>query len=390
MGCAGAVKEEPATTAAPWFTQHNDFGRSSATEEPVKLPLLITWERNTSTDRYTTPAIADGIVYTGSTSGFYAFKLSSGVFVWGLKTGEPVFGTPTVTEDRVYIGTAGGKLYSLDRTSGERIWSYQALSQVSSSPVLSGTTLYFTSSDLRLHALDAATGKRLWSYSRGPYRPVSSRLLNSPALYEDSIITLFPDGYVVALSTDKGTEIWQRRVSKNLIKTGKRRRTPLVSDGLVYLLGDSGSVIALDAGTGKPITSINALDTVDFVVKDDHIYLLSQDGLAATGKDGTVKWTASLGGARGDSLFVAGNMVFALSNFTAKTLDISFLTTDMGRVSAFALDTGEKVWEKDLKETVLLPASASEGTVAIVSTEGTMTVLSLKGIERNLGALEPF
>ena len=258
VGCAS---QEPIVRATPmggtdWSTHNHDPSRSSATDTQLERPLVLSWERNTSTDRFTTPAIVDGVVYTGSTSAFFALKADSGFAKWRIETGAPVYAPPTVAAGRVYFGTGEGRLFSVDGETGRTLWTYQALSMINSSPVVTDSAVFFTSADLKLHALDVETGRRLWTYNHGPYRPVSSLILNSPTISgsvgvssgvggdtgAETLLVLFSDGYLVALETELGRVLWSKPVARDLLSSKRSRRTALAMEGWAFIIDSPGSV----------------------------------------------------------------------------------------------------------------------------------------------------
>ena len=62
---------------------------------------------------YSSPAIADGIVYVGSWGGeVYAFDASTGAVVWSYETAGGVFSSPTVVGGVMFIGSYDGKVYA--------------------------------------------------------------------------------------------------------------------------------------------------------------------------------------------------------------------------------------------------------------------------------------
>lgn len=134
-------------------------------------------------------------------------------------------GVPTVFDGRVFIGAADGTVYSLDAQTGCIHWTYAALSGVRVSPVIGNGAAYF--GDLRgnVYALDAATGAVLWK-TRADEHPgaviTGSPKLDSGRLYvpvsgrDESIAAINPKyecctfrGSVVALDAATGKQIWK-------------------------------------------------------------------------------------------------------------------------------------------------------------------------------------
>ena len=73
---------------------------------------------------------------------------------------------PTVVGGRVFIGSQGGKVYSLDAKSGCTYWEFDGGKGVRSAIVIgqrgNGWAAYFGDAGATVHSIDAVTGKELW------------------------------------------------------------------------------------------------------------------------------------------------------------------------------------------------------------------------------------
>ncbi len=146
-------------------------------------------------------------------------------WAFGFPNVTTAFGTPTVFGGRVFVGAADGAVYSLDARTGCLYWTYTAASGVRVSPVLGNGGVYF--GDLRgnVYALEAATGRLLWK-TRADEHPLAvitgSPKLESGRLYvpvsgrDESIAATNPAyecctfrGSVVALDAATGKQIWK-------------------------------------------------------------------------------------------------------------------------------------------------------------------------------------
>jgi polyvinyl alcohol dehydrogenase (cytochrome) len=142
------------------------------------------------------------------------------------------FGTASIAGGRVFVGAADGSVYSLDSRSGCTYWTYAAVAGVRAAPVIGPAsqgaatrTAYL--GDLRgnVYALDAASGALLWKV-RADDHPMAvitgSPKLDSGRLYvpisgrDESIAATNSNyecctfrGSVVALDAATGKKIWQ-------------------------------------------------------------------------------------------------------------------------------------------------------------------------------------
>ena len=101
------------------------------------------------------PAIVEGVVFTGSSDGhfFQAVDLSTGKEKWRFKTKSAVWSSPAVADGLVYFGDFAGNLYALDAGSGQEKWRFKTNGMIISSPVVQEGNVYFGSDDGYLYAL---------------------------------------------------------------------------------------------------------------------------------------------------------------------------------------------------------------------------------------------
>jgi polyvinyl alcohol dehydrogenase (cytochrome) len=151
------------------------------------------------------------------------------------------FGTPTVVGGKLFVGDAGGTVYSLDARTGCVYWTYTAAAGVRVAPVLDTRSVYF--GDLRgnVYAVDIMTGALVWK-TRAEEHPLAvitgSPKVNAGRLYvpvsgrDESIAATNPSyecctfrGSVVALEAATGRRIWQAYTVTNApTETGKNAK----------------------------------------------------------------------------------------------------------------------------------------------------------------------
>ena len=135
------------------------------------------------------------------------------------------FGTASVVDGKLFVGAADGSVYSLDARTGCMYWTYSAAAGVRTAPVIGGHSAYF--GDLRgnVYALNSETGALQWKV-RAEEHPLAvitgSPKLDAGRLYvpvsgrDESIAATNPSyecctlrGSVVALDAATGKRIWQ-------------------------------------------------------------------------------------------------------------------------------------------------------------------------------------
>ena len=153
-------------------------------------------------------------------------------WAFGFPTGLSAYGQPTVVSGRVFVASDNGYVYSLDAQTGCVYWSFQAKAAmrtaISVGPVTGhGDTkfaAYVGDQKANVYAIDAQTGKLLWTRlvddhitARVPGAPklADGRLYVPVSTFEEFSASdpLYPcctfQGSVVALDASTGKQLWK-------------------------------------------------------------------------------------------------------------------------------------------------------------------------------------
>jgi len=198
------------------------------------------WQFATAGRLATRPAVADGLVYIGTSDKdrkVIALDAKTGAKKWERATQTSASSPALGPNGTVYV--SAGKLYALDGPTGAIKWSRDLNVLPAQAPTVGPTgTVYVGTADARLLALDGATGKALWRFDTGDTLDYPIVLGPGEMLYA-SARKLF------ALSAN-GKERWERAGA------GTAWSAPAVGDNGVLYTGYSDSkVYALDALTGR-------------------------------------------------------------------------------------------------------------------------------------------
>jgi eukaryotic-like serine/threonine-protein kinase len=142
------------------------------------------------------PAVADGVVYFGCRdSNFYALEAATGKQLWAFPNkGSWVINSAGVNGGKVYFATSDtGLLRALDAKSGAVLFTLDFNHwPMFSSPAIAGNTLYLGSHQGRLLAIDLASQKLAWYFEtetakrNGPAFTDAQGAPNYPAAFADS------------------------------------------------------------------------------------------------------------------------------------------------------------------------------------------------------------
>jgi outer membrane protein assembly factor BamB len=239
----------------------------SATYNSSTNSAKLLWTGITMAAVVSSPAVANGCVFVGSTDGaIYCRNSTSGKLLWYYPTRDKVESSPAIDNGFVYVGSDDGNVYALNATNGVKLWNYTTGKEVSSSPAVAGGIVYVGSYDDNVYALNATNGAKLWNHNIGSW------VESSPAVVGGVVYVASYDYSVYALNASTGNEIWNRH-------NGSTISSPSVYDGYVYVGSSDGCIYALNASTGAKIWRYQTQDSVDSSpsVAYGHVYVGSED-----------------------------------------------------------------------------------------------------------------
>jgi len=198
------------------------------------------------------PAIAEQLVILPFTSGeLVGVDGNRGRRVWSavLSGGRKglarsaitdILGDPVVVGPLVVAANQSGRMVAIDGRNGRRVWTRTV---GSAAPLwAAGKTIFMISDEAELMRISAGDGRTLWTTQLPAYRDPEDRkdsisysgpvLVNGRLLLSDSL------GNLLSFDAQSGTEQSQTRLEGGSL-TG-----PVVANGTVYVLSDSGSLHA--------------------------------------------------------------------------------------------------------------------------------------------------
>ena len=259
-------------------------------------------------------------------AGLTADQVPSLTLKWafGFPNAYSAYGQPTVVGGRVYAGSDGGFVYSLDADSGCVHWSYQAeagiRTAISLGPVSAGESgqfaVYFGDIQANVYAVDAATGELLWSQSADSHR--FARITGAPALFDGRLFVPV-SSLEEAAGSQPGYECCTFR----------------------------GSVVAYDATTGEQLWKSYTIPVEPMPTRE------TSKGTQMYGPSGAAVWSAPTIDVRRNVLYVATG-----DGYSAPA------EAHSDAVIAFDLDTGLRAWSRQLTEEDLWLVGCSSDAAA--------------------------
>jgi cobaltochelatase CobN len=358
----------PAAAEYPMF--HNDPQRTGNVngDAPVTGNLLWKTQPSSTGDGY----IGGGasIVYeriyvsnwpsypVGGDLGFFCLNETDGDVLWSNPIGG--FGgvsTPTVSGDRVFVGSYTGDLYCVNASDGTTVWNRTiepnpGCHGVASSPLIHNGMAYVVSfSDGTMHAIDF-DGAEQWNYSASG----SSDMYMSVAT--DGSKLFFGGGNAMnCVDITTQTEEW------TFIVDYKVTTTPAVENGVVYFATGKNEkkLYAVDIATGNEVWNRHLYGSLSSpAISGDRIYIGDKDKKinCINATDGSMIWNQTLGGACLSSPVVANGMVYTTANYGS------------GTIYCFDADDGTLAWSYDTGNWNMAQPSVSDGILFVGSDTG--------------------
>jgi len=256
------------------------------TPQGLALPLELKWEFATRDMVYSSPAVANGAVFVGSTDHrLYALDAESGSVLWSYDAGEEVRSTPCILagkvifsdiagrlhaidqdtgrelwnaaveaaavcsvrgdEERAFVGTAGGSLLAFSPQDGRPLWQADLDGAVEASAAYDGSCVAIGTAESGLVLLSADDGAQRWRWR------VDGGLQGSPVLLEGRVVVGSGDGRLELLDVD-GTLLWTAFVRSEI------QCSPAVGHGRVVIGSSDGEVACFEMSTGRTIWRFDA------------------------------------------------------------------------------------------------------------------------------------
>jgi outer membrane protein assembly factor BamB len=368
--------------------------------------LGVAWTGATGAALDSSPAVANGVVYVGSSNGnLYAFAVGCATGggtctpIWTAATGGAIDSSPAAAGNRVYVGSGDGKLYAFAvgcNTGGNPcspLWTATTGGAIHSSPSVDSSVVYVGSSDGNLYAFDGTgvTGcggapkvcTPLWTGATGAAIESSPAVANSVVYVGSNDHKLY--AFAVGCNTGGNpcSPLWTATTG------GAIHSSPTVLTGVVYVGSLDGTLYAFDGAgvtgcsggpvvctplwigaTGSPIYSSPAVgDGRVWIGSDNGSVYAFRTGCNTGGNPCTPQWTGATGG--------------TVRSSPASAHDVLYLGSSDGKIYAFDADCGTggavcpAAWSSSIGSSVLSSPAISDGVVYVGSSDGKLYAFHL-------------
>jgi len=262
------------------------------------------------------------VALSNSRESLLAFDLSTNRVLWRREYGDIVT-TPLLFQQRIYVGNAEGKFFSLDRSDGSTVWTFLLPENtkrkgIRASASGEGNTVVFGAEDGAVYALDAATGKQRWMVQTG------SAIVASPAIADTTVYIGGLDGVLYSVDFNSGKIRWRYATGTSIYAS------PGIAENLVIIGTTGGSLFAL-----------NRLD-------------------------GSLAWKSTF-----ESVIDAGAVIAG---------DVIYVGTLGKKFYALRLSDGSTLWKQDMEGRIKSPAAVAHGRVYVATDDRQVTCFRGSGL----------
>jgi outer membrane protein assembly factor BamB len=257
-------------------------------------------------------------------------------------------------------------------------------------PVVAGGTVYTIDTSATVRAFDAATGGQRWAVQFGTERGNNSSLFGGGVAVEgDKVFATNGLGFVAALSTANGAQLWQVRPG------GPLRGSPTVAGDTLYVMSQDNQLFSLKTADGA--TNWTATAAVEIAGVFGTAAPAFDRGTVVAGfssgelnayrfENGRVVWQDAL------SRTSISTSVATLSDIDASPVIDNgqvFALGQGGRMVALDLISGQRIWELNLAG-IATPWIAGEWLFAVTDDAKAMAISRNNGKIRWINQLPAF
>ena len=271
-----------------WFEKEED------PREPAKLTKIETekisiqqvWRNSVGNleESYNKirPYITDQRVYLCDAEGrVEAWKREDGQRLWSINLKENISGGVNGGEGIIAIGTENGEVIALGSDDGVERWRAKVPSEVMSLSEAKYGVIAVRTNDSKVHALDLNSGNISWSAGKGA-PPLTLRGASQPMVVGDVVLVGFDDGKLMAINIRDGEPLWEVAISTPKGRSELERMSDVDGefaylDGIVFAASFNGRVVAIDLDTGKTLWSKDLSSHAGLGVDRDRVYVTDSD-----------------------------------------------------------------------------------------------------------------
>ncbi len=239
------------------------------------------------------PTIAFGEVFVMTQDNqILALSAKDGAVNWletASTTQSGVFGVaaPAAGQGTVIAGFSSGELNAYRYENGRILWSdalartnistaVSSLTDIDADPIIDSGRVYALGQGGRMAAYELLSGQRIWELNLAG--------ISTPAIAGEWIFTLTDDGRLLAIARSSGRVRWIAQLQR--FKNEKKRENPIfwtgpvLAGGNLWVASSRGELWKVNATTGEAsfFADVGQPVSMSPVVADGHLYILDDSG----------------------------------------------------------------------------------------------------------------
>ena len=109
-----------------WVSYRAGNSRTDATDRKLPVAVKLQWKVDVCvSDLPTAPVVAGGLVFIADRTGVVQALDMQGKLVWKQYAAGAVFYPPAIANDRLFVGSADGRVYAFEARTGRPLWTYR-------------------------------------------------------------------------------------------------------------------------------------------------------------------------------------------------------------------------------------------------------------------------
>jgi outer membrane protein assembly factor BamB len=179
----------------------------------------------------------------------------------------------------VYVTLKTGKVMALSASTGDVLWEKSGFTYINSAPIILNDLLIIATLGSETIALNISNGETVWKH-KGTEESSTKFKSAAPVAYGNNLVASYSSGEVFLLDGKTGKEKWVAQSYSNLgidkvaQKTTSISITPIIDDGKVYVFGDNGVMLKLNAQNGEVVFRKDIDVTERPAIIGNHIYAI--------------------------------------------------------------------------------------------------------------------
>jgi len=275
------------------ITQNNDISNGYVTSNPH--------------DIISNPVVANNVIYTIDARGnliarninnfklIYRKKIINWRNIKNLSQAKLFY-----DQNIIYVTSGFNEILAINAKNSDIIWSKKLNSIAISRAITDQNNLYIITNDNKTYALDKINANIKWVHS-GIVKKTTIFGAADPVIYKNQIISSYSSGEIYILDQKDGQIIdfyelnSSRAINSNFI-LDDIDATPIISDDILYVIGNSGIMMAIDLKNQNKLWQKNISSISNFWIAGDFIYLIDNENrlICLSKNNGGIKFFTQL------------------------------------------------------------------------------------------------